>query len=192
MKRTFPLRYFITETVPEKWEDFKRVCWDDPKYQLKIRFGRKYNRIKMPRLSLGYYDVSERMLHSSFELLVEFVEKDIGARNYDSDKRSQKELGLEYIEWCISDADCNQGPAPTQADQYREIKLLYNWWVYWRPSRREPWSCKHIWEEWRNEDHPALATGQPHERADYLESTHRIEDDEMMARLSAIRPYLWS
>ena len=194
-KRTFPFRYWLTESVPDYYETVKKFVWDEPRGYIRTRFGRQYNRVKIPTLERGYWDVDQRLLHSSFALLVELIEYDLACRNLDKRKRTveaRKQAGLEYLDWAINDSDCKMGQSPTQAEVSAIMKDLYLWWLESRPMRPEPWSDERIWKTWRDDSTNKRMVGKPHHIASAVEDLHREEDNEMLHRLVSIRDYLWS
>jgi len=70
--------------------------------------------LKIHTLTKGYWDKDEVLLHSSFQLLVGFVEK---------------EKPDQIIDWNFR---------PDTKLAWKEIKSLYRWWKNQRPMRVDP------------------------------------------------------
>lgn len=71
-KKSAPIRYFITRKLPDY---FRPIKWkyDSIKSWVRYRTYARYHVVKTG-LEPGYYEVDTLMLHSSFSLLVDFVE----------------------------------------------------------------------------------------------------------------------
>ena len=97
-------------------------------------------------LKPGYYELEQRLLYSSFKLLVEYVEIGLASKNLDCDSKDPKVRGLQYLDWEINEPQCSQ----EQRDTAAAARLLYLWWTVERPRRLEPWSAPEIWGEVRS------------------------------------------
>jgi hypothetical protein len=87
---------------------------------LKHRFSPKhrYHVHKFHHLKPGWHDVDNKMLHSMFDYLVEYVEE---------------EDGMEVLnyQWKDKDKDFPNFPPERYAEYkrvYEEVKFLYEWW----------------------------------------------------------------
>lgn len=215
-KRNFPIRFAVAEFF-EKSERFfswrlKRKLWEDPIWWVRHRITNRYNIIRIHSLKPGYYDADERMLHACFNLLVDFVEIELAAANWNFEGKKKRrvrigharnrcpEAGVDHLQWEINDSGCNMGSSPTQADMAREKLALYLWWTETRPARVDPWSDPGIWAEWRAkhkattdlDDADFMRVGEPHQRAGSLEKFYEDEDQEMLGRLVKLRGSLWT
>lgn len=70
--------------------------------------------VRIATLEKGWHDTDELLLHASFQLLVDFIEK---------------ERPDQSIDWSWDE---------THRKTWKEIKRLYHWWKHVRPSRRSP------------------------------------------------------
>lgn len=154
-----PIRYWFTNdfrhkvTLPIRWKYEAIRNW--------IRY-RTYDRYHVVNTGLppGYYGVEKRLLHSSFNLLKDFVEVEMAWRTYwwsDEAKNASwfekhlpfyrvfkpfrsREHGLAHLNWAATLDDPNLPPherCDHQAVSAREIRELYLWWVDTVPSRKE-------------------------------------------------------
>lgn len=115
----------------------KIKCFDNIRYWIAHRTYDKYNIIKTD-LKPGYYEVEERILHSLFTLLVDYVEiecshmyaicndnKDLILQTFFNPR--QPDLGIKYLETEVEDKKDNMIS--------KEIAELYKWWKFERPKR---------------------------------------------------------
>lgn len=86
--------------------------YNDIKYWILYRTFKRYNVVKIKSLKPGWWDFDTRLLHSSFDLLVEFVEKGKSLERYMWDQ-DQEHITAE-----------------------KEIRDLYDWWKNRRPARK--------------------------------------------------------
>jgi len=107
----------------------------------------RYHTVRCDGLAPGYYEIEDRLLHSMFGLLREFVEHELPAQHRirKQSRRPDRTSGIEHLDWEISlvndhvDKDDPEFGKPTsQAIAAAEVKVLYLWWVDERPKRREP------------------------------------------------------
>lgn len=160
-KAKAPVRYFFSKDI-SRW--FNRPRWA-------IRAVLDWFRYRIVRyhvvdtgLEPGYYDADTILLHSSFNILKDFVEVENAWMHWCTSTKStglpwyaryvpfyvqfffrDRGAGLEHLLW-ESDLDretpgkdkieASQGVG--QAEAAREIMMLYLWWTDIRPARKEP------------------------------------------------------
>lgn len=151
-----PIRYFLAETVPDF---FMPVKWKIQNIMDWIRYRIVRYHIVDTGLKPDYYECDTLILHSSFNLLKDFVEVQKGWMYYwchdDEIKLSWKErfipfyrrlfyrrpdLGIKYLEWETTLDGEDRKPSdrnPDQAEKARKILELYRWWVDVRPKRKD-------------------------------------------------------
>ena len=157
-KEKAPIRYWIKENIRIRINSRLRHSVRDAKYWIAHRTYDKYH-IVNTGLEPGYYGSDKRMLHSSFNILKDFVEVELASGAYhwtDEYKKAgwiekympfyrvfkpfrRPDLGVKNLEWAATLDDPSLPPheqSPRQAKDAREILELYNWWVYARPSRK--------------------------------------------------------
>jgi hypothetical protein len=196
-KKKYPIRYFLQETLVDFYSIRILRPLQDAKWWVYYRTTRRYNVIKIKTLKPGYYDKDTQMLHACFQLLTDFVEKELAGMHLHTSRykvRSEQgpAAGLAYLDWEIN-APETQGTG--QEIVAKEKRELYLWWVVSRPSRIDPWTDPSIWgtspdfridgeinDEWRRVSDKAAA----------LEQTYTDEDDAMLLRLITIKNNLWS
>ena len=136
VKQLYPFRYFINETLPDIFNLIKEpfVCIYNyikynfvPKYRYHILDLRQLNdKDSCDYYRYGYSDVRQRMLYAVFNLLTEFVEKEVYPLQ---DK-------INYLERVIAkkdkDNDWEIDSNEHWLEVYIKIKNLYNWWKYTR------------------------------------------------------------
>lgn len=87
------------------------LLWHHIYWGFMHRTFKRFNKVEMRYLRPGYYDIGHRILHASFQLLKDFVEK---------------EKPFDHIDW---DHDEDHKNAAS------EIKALYQWWTVDYPAR---------------------------------------------------------
>lgn len=216
-KKNASIRYFIMNTLPHSIACRPLRKWLD-KLKDYIRY-RTYNRYHIvdTGLSPGYYEISEKLLHASFNLLKDFVEKEKAWMEsyeqlgyvaripfyYELLYRNSA-AGIKYLEWESTLDDpllANYQQAPQQAIAAREILALYTWWTETRPARitNEP-----PLYDFQGCDLGPLNSRFNHDAEDYKKFIEwwewhdasveqwRQEDDKMLTRLGLIRHSLWT
>lgn len=165
------------------------LLWHDFWWWFLHRTFKRFNKIEISSLEPGYYDVDYRLLHASFQLLKDFVEK---------------EKPFEIINW---DGDSEHSHAAS------EIRTLYHWWTVEYPARK---TCTEQLkdderpnglENWSRTSDGNLCYGAKERALDdmiypkyhaALELDHEIkarwehEEEENLIRLAKIRRYLWT
>jgi len=158
-KKQHPIRYWFSEEFSSSVSSAKIRWISEPMNQIRYRTYNRYHRINTG-LPPGYNDSSEVLMHSSFNILVDFVEIE---KAYcmlwddtatDTRKWWQKgplnnwrdpALGLAHLRWemglkqgesfHLKEGDPKYNEPTRQAEGAKEIYELYLWWVGIRPSR---------------------------------------------------------
>ena len=169
----------------------------DAKYWILHRTINRYNKIEIPSLAPGYYDKDTQMLHGMFDLLVDYVECELGWMQLFFSKTEKKNvpwwqtfksyrnkhtrrLGIKHLNWKIklSDGSSNNKNG-YQAQTAKEQKELYLWWKDIRPKRKNPYSA------------PDYNSTRWKQAWDISEGYYK-EDTKMLVRLVKIRQHLWT
>lgn len=139
--------------------------------------------LKIDTLDKGWHDRDEILLHASFQVLVDFVEKE------EPDK---------IVDWNADEL---------HRDAWKEIKSLYAWWKKVRLARRNPLDDKSITIppfETRHIPGSKYCEFIPPDRKKYaayyramkklnrLEKNWLEEDQRNLYRLIEIRKFLWT
>lgn len=145
-----------------------------------------YNKLKIDTLPKTYADPREYLLHSSFQILKNFIED---------------EEPFEFIDFSTN-----------KLDRWveKELKTLYHWWTVERPNREDAYSGNFHGKEYIEEEADYLGlipTEDPDlfmgatltkEYKAYLdacreeEDRQEREDNHMLQRLINIRCHLWT
>lgn len=212
IKRTFPVRFFIWETLPDWFNHSIKRRWKDARLWIRYRTTDKYHVLKMD-LKPGYYDPDTRMLQAVFQILQDYVEielasmhdvvsdgdasestgnflKRLGRKIASRRKRNDRnpESGLAYLDWEINETGGNQ------ASDAAEKKELYLWWTQYRPARLNPYDTPMIPLE-RNGpifNQPPGTNREAYKLIHNLENLYHAEDENMLIRLMKIRSSLWT
>ncbi len=110
-RKQYPVRYFLSETVPGIWRRNVVRHWNTAQrwtYGFVYRYHMLDLRNKAFDYRWGWVDVTDKMIYASFNLLQQFVEK---------------EKPFERIDW-------SHGAVHRRAA--KEIKALYAWWTVGR------------------------------------------------------------
>lgn len=125
-----------------------------------------------------YHELHDRILHASFEALVEFIEVEYASHYmawHDIKQgivaRRHPNYGMNHLEWEMT----LEGE---QAEKAAEAADLYLWWKEARPARKDPWDDTHNSVEW--------------ELAEKEEKAHIKEDQEQLCRLAKLMNSLWT
>lgn len=167
-KNTHPIMYFVFEVliddaralvtrfVVSPWSNF----WNG----LRKRFVTHSTQVRIQGLEKHrYHDPSEILLHANFQVLVDFVEWEVGIFNrpkwynilrsipifgYFIPPMRNAEEGLKHLEWeskltfdsdwGVTENDAKWGKLTQQAIAAIEKRDLYLWWKNARPVRIDP------------------------------------------------------
>jgi len=139
--------------------------------------------LKIQTLEKGWYDRDEILLHASFQILVDYMEK---------------EHPEKIIDWNADE---------TLAKTWKEIKSLFKWWKETRPARINPLDDKKIkvpplkFKKIPGSDMSELVEQDKKKYAEYfraLKKTFKLEqkwfdeDQRNLHRLIEVRPHLWT
>ena len=139
--------------------------------------------LKINTLDKGWCDKDHVMLHASFQLLVDFVEK---------------ERPDQIVDW---DSE------PEHKKAWKEIRALYKWWTQTRPIRTSPLDEKGLkkppmrWKKVPGSDSRQLPDYDKKKYPEYekalkkhwrLEKKWEEEDQKNLHRLVEIRGFLWT
>jgi hypothetical protein len=138
--------------------------------------------LKIHTLKKGWHDKDEILLHATFQLLVDFMEKE----------------HPERIDW-----NANK----IHRDAWREIKSLYKWWKEKRPARKSPLDNKRLLKpalklkKLPGSEFSQLVQPDRKKYAAYyramkkdgrLEKQWHEEDQRNLHRLIEVRGFLWT
>lgn len=216
-QRKTPVKYFLAETFP----DFVRSTFIWPVQRKRDKITDYLFRqpvVKIKSLNAGWHDVSEKILHVNFQLLVDFVEVECAWMEIwcnDHIKRPnilQRRLGL----WrsaelgtlnLAKDTALNDPTLPEeernekQAQTAKIILDLYHWWKA-RANRPDPYevsgwtaycATRPMLEMWRTKtDEEREITKEMHNIMHRLEEQYEAEDTAMLVKLVNIRKELWT
>jgi len=126
-----------------KIKEFLEDCFDNIvafprtlKYNFKKSFTKK--KLVISTLDGGYWDKDEILLHVNFQILVDYVEKELSTM-YDCcgmiGDNNQKDKGLFYLNNYVSEDEQSK-------IFYKEVLELYNWWKITRPNRVDIFDSK--------------------------------------------------
>lgn len=126
--RNSPVAWFIRRTVPRWFAQTWRVWVHEPWYWLKCRFWHRHNVLVIKSLPPTWTDRDTRLLHASFQLLADFIEREepygIG--------RTREQLIADYdfsYEGCDPEINADiRKAAEERADTWQEVQALYDWW----------------------------------------------------------------
>ena len=185
-----PFKYFILETIPDKWWDFQTFFTcpvKDLRYWFRSRFTCRWHVVNT-HLEPAYYDSDTRLLHACFALLVDYVELELAHMN--GSKRSRAK-GLEYLDWEISDTDCQVGG---QAQAATIKKELYLWWKDVRPNRPDPDAEYFVLTDRRDagEEIPDAEMVAVLRNVGTIEKDQYEEDNAQLKKLIDVRYALWT
>jgi hypothetical protein len=219
LKRNFPVRWFINETIPDLWRDYVMSPARKVRQFFRYRFKERLHIIELD-LKPGYYDPDTRLIHGAFQMLVDYVEIQLAAmhhaaeeaekspgeprKRYDLRIRRMKrkhgrdpEAGLAYLDWQINESQLPGVPmlgGITQSEYAKEKKFLYEWWTVYRKQRANLHNDPLIWDH--NDYDPKVSifsqnTRYQHHLMHQLEVFYEDEDTEMLHRLINIRSRMW-
>ena len=193
-RKRFPIRTFLLWSLPCWYEYRFRKFFTNIKWWFLHRTFYRYTSVKCHGLKPGYYDVDTQMLHACFGLLVNYVEHEaawsfeIGKYRYHFWElwkprfKKSREKGIAWLAWQYKAS----GEKPWEGAEDREpdpnlllIIDLYNWWT----ERYLKFDSKTYYKSDGTFDGDAYCT-----ESDKLDK----EADEMLAKLTNVRNYLWT
>jgi hypothetical protein len=167
-----PVRFWIAEEGLDKLQDI--WCWiperiNDVRYYINNRWIHTTHGMMSHSLEPGkWHEFETRLLHSTFDQLVDFVEIEQAWHHAMWDEKAREkyrtpwwqkhwffrwgkvwrcpEAGVEHLEWACelnlndfySPGDPEYDQPSPQAIAAKELLELYNWWKFDRPSRPDP------------------------------------------------------
>lgn len=152
---------------------------DDAYYSVK-NFIFPHNVLRIESLGREYTDPVGYLLHANFQILKDFVEK---------------EKPFVVIDWFENEETLAIGD---------EIKELYDWWVYLRPDRDDPWGERFDGEEFGPDHGTPGSTSNTYvwqiseeyrqhlRKCGAIQDKYDQEDQENLERLIKIREHLWT
>jgi hypothetical protein len=206
LKKNRPLAYMTTEAFPDLLQKIMRNTFG--------RIGDYYDRMSYKLwkkchiidtgLEPAYHCIDTRMLHASFQLLVDFIEIELARTHVGFSKERQKEFGyskkmfgatrckeagITHLTWEMTLDSITLGPYERnihQAHAAREKYALYVWWTETRPNRGDVhdvsgWSaiCDELTEKYgKGLMHFRKATPDEKRREkEALDRCHKLEED---------------
>ena len=159
-KKEAPIRYFIKYHIVLQIGGFfaslSQIGW-----AIRYRTVSKYH-IVNTLLEPGYQEIDTRMLHASFELLVDYVEIECANMAQIADRHKliaergwkhsylprmlkikefrSRELGMQHLQWetTLNAAELSEYErSPHQAAKAVQVIILYTWWKDVYPNREE-------------------------------------------------------
>lgn len=115
-KRRYPIRYFLSETLPHFWEF--TILWNLRAWKYGIRnWFFPYNVLKIKTLPRSWVDNDIRLLHACFFMLTEWAEKE---QPYEFNSTRE-----EYIESYTFQGE-------TQWDRVKDRDTLHELYAWWK------------------------------------------------------------
>lgn len=209
LKRTRPVAYFFTETIPD-WILDRRQDIDELRDKIVYRFVQQTHLIDTGLEKGKYHQYHEQALYGIFKMIIDYVEVELASQFFlDSffdgveppvKRPAQWKLESRIVKWRSPEAGLAY---LTQADSDydRETLALYNWFKHERPKRNHQENLvglHHFWEtaqviygpSWMFND---CAHRDIHKddnemqrrlaaRLEELQSEHDAEDEQMLIR----------
>lgn len=197
-----------------RWSQLYRTCITDPLAYIHNRWINPSDRviIKHPDYPQGHYhDTDYVMLYVLFQMLVDYVELELGnflSIRYETTKqkwyRRFQELplihwllpparnarrGLHHLRWEMTLKD----QLPMQSTSAKEVFALYRFWKHERPRRVDPFAVWHTlrkdkdWKSPKTEQEDAIFL-----EGVALEIAQEQEDTDMLIRIIKVRNCLWT
>lgn len=220
-KHNAPVRYFIMIFIPQSIINPISRKYERIMDYFRYRFIPKHRyHIINTGLPPAYHETAALMLHASFTLLKDFVEKEksqmwrvFGEEDHkDADVLSNKERGVKYLDW---EASLDDPSSPdydvsfatrqsipgefSQPEAARETRELYLWWTDIRPARKDAWSIMPDFVTGKSDllnTTPSFLENIVHRKvADICyerSNSYEKEDTDMLVRLVKLRNHLWT
>lgn len=135
-----------------------------------------------------FYEMHDRVLHASFEALVDWVEIECAIHHkiwakddppwwhrFKLSNRDPK-AGLDYLNWCVNLRfdPFYEGKISRQSSSAETAIELYLWWKVERPSRLDPYGLD-----------------VPYEVMDAMEKAQMKDDQQQLCKLAKVLDSLW-
>ncbi len=157
-------------------------------YYVKCAIWHRYTTITPRNIAPTWTDRRELLLHTSFEILMDFVEKEQKGRWTVSDLEAEIASPTDEMSkgWCLS-----------YLATATEIEFLYHWWTVLRPERETEYDRRlTAWSDLHQADRDAYTVEHPDwqktENPEYDDAIRDKEDDDMLHRLVNVRQSLWT
>lgn len=175
-RRKYPVRFFLSETIPRAYWRFWNRFIHDPWYWLKCRLWYQYNVVRIKTLPPTWMDRDQTLLHAAFQVFVDFVEKEKPNEMLQSWQEHYDDYNYPPAE-----AGSINEFAKKRADDAQSLKDLYRWWTVERPARKCPYDA--ITDN-KNKDQ-LLAAGD-------ADVAFENEDTAKLIELCKLRRNLWT
>ena len=166
LRKKHPIRMWIVSDLRmychlyNPYEFLRIAEWP---YLLRNRFILSSHKIKTGLKASRDYSIGKKMLHASFNQLVDYIEMSLGEVPYDSRKLEynakykpswlakkhfwfstwrSREAGLDELDRRIANSSNSYGP--DELASMRELKELYIWWKDIRPKRISPYELPKV------------------------------------------------
>lgn len=133
LAREYPIRYKIDKFLEKAYRHLIQFpCWRlrDAKWWIlhRIHPKHRYHVHKAKSLEPNYYDVDTLILHHSFDLFADFMDRQL------SDDARVKWTGFEED---VAAGYMTEEEATLREDLWKEMNVLHHWWTQVRPLRDE-------------------------------------------------------
>lgn len=196
----------LKEKIIDKIEDFYYFAiyrpFNNLKWQILKRTTHKYHKIKIETLNKGFHEVDTLLMHSSFQILVDFVEKDWKIKSKEEFKEKilldLNERQGEPEDWDFMSLDQNKNSM--------KIFELYLWWKNDYLKRPDLYDSEvlrshtvELSEKQVDENGKEFYTMKPfpqevsdeYDRITKTEEEWRVIDDQKLAELVSLRREIW-
>lgn len=162
------------------------------------RFVHKTHYLKT-NLDVGrYHEFEDRILHGMFNEFVNFIQMEKGyvPRKHLFDRGGSGERAMEYLNWEINECE-----NPKQAEQARWELDAYNWWVYKRPYRPDPYEesgltryyeANGFFSQESANSELSQELGRMGRKCDEIQRFYHEEDTKWMIELIERRSNIWT
>lgn len=192
--RDYPVRYFLSETVPMWWRVKISMNIEHAWYWLRTHTVHRYHKLDLRQpytgtdddYDWGWIDEDRQMLYACFNILVDHIDlRNSSKYHYGTTEKDFAALRKEIEE----DKEGCVITLKNQLHFLEEAKALYDYWTVKRKvdlNKRR--ALLHDWHNNRGQDpgeHKWNALQKAEEEFDK-------EEEEMLIRLMKIRRYLWT
>jgi hypothetical protein len=181
MKAKYPVRFFLHETIPDKWSDVweygSQRYFRNLKWKILHRFHPKHRyHVVDTGLEPGYYDPCTQIFASNFQLLCDFVDNNVK---------------WDRIDWEGDEA---------HVAAWKEMNELVHWYreIYpnredslevHRPEPRVEW--KKVFNEKHKDDPDVIEYRKYLDYVNTEEAQWEKDDEENLIRVIKLIPFLW-